>query len=156
MAGRKRARHTARKRSRTAAGPRAQSLRGVRIKGATLADRRAAAADEHPEADALVFPGMRIAYGKLAERAMARARVLKALGARPRDHVGLVLHTCPEFVEYFFAIALCGAVAVPINARYRAHELSYVLENGDLVTIVTTGRVADHVDFVGRPTAARP
>ena len=49
---------------------------------------------------------------------MARARVLKALGVRPREHVGLLLPTCPEFVEYFFAIALCGAVAVPINARY--------------------------------------
>ena len=156
MAGRKRARHTARKRSRTAAGPRAESLRDVRIKVTTIGDLLLTAADEHPEADALVFPGMRIAYGKLAERAMARARVLKALGVRPRDHVGLLLHTCPEFVEYFFAIALCGAVAVPINARYRAHELSYVIENGDLVTIVTTGRVADHVDFVGRLTEALP
>lgn len=95
MAGRKRARHTARKRSRTAAGPRAESLRDVRIKVTTIGDLLLTAADEHPEADALVFPGMRIAYGKLAERAMARARVLKALGVRPRDHVGLLLHTCP-------------------------------------------------------------
>ena len=156
MAGRKRAGHTARKRSRTAARPRAESLRDVRIRVTTIGDLLLTAADEHPDADALVFPGMRIAYGKLAERAMARARLLKALGVRPREHVGLLLPTCPEFVEYFFAIALCGAVAVPINARYRAHELSYVIENGDLVTIVTTGRVADQVDFVGRLTEALP
>jgi fatty-acyl-CoA synthase len=156
MAGRKRAGHTARKRSRTAAGPRAESLRDVRIRVTTIGDLLLTAADEHPDADALVFPGVRIAYGKLAERAMARARVLKALGVRPREHVGLLLPTCPEFVEYFFAIALCGAVAVPINARYRAHELGYVIENGDLVTIVTTGRVADQVDFVGRLIEALP
>jgi len=154
MTGRKRAGHTARKRRRTPAAPRAESLRDVRIRVTTIGDLLLTAADEHPDADALVFPGKRVAYGKLAERAMARARLLKALGVRPREHVGLLLHTCPEFVEYFFAIALCGAVAVPINARYRAHELGYVIENGDLVTIVTTGRVADQVDFIGRLTDA--
>ena len=71
MTGRKRAGHTARKRSRTAAGPRAESLRDVRIKVTTIGDLLLTAADEHPDADALVFPGMRIAYGKLAKRAMA-------------------------------------------------------------------------------------
>ena len=77
------------------------------------------AADEHPDADALVFPGKRVAYGRLAERAMARARVLKALGVRPREHVGLLRPHLPGVRRVFLAIALCGAVAVPINARYR-------------------------------------
>ena len=41
------------------------------------------------------------------------------------------MHTCAEFVELFFAIAFCGGVIVPINARYRAAELAYVIENGE-------------------------
>jgi len=128
----------------------------MRIRVTTIGDLLLTVADEHPDADALVFPDRRIAYGELARRALARARELQALGVRPREHVGLLLHTCPEFVEYFFAIALCGAVAVPINARYRAHELGYVASNGDLVTVVTTGRVADQVDFVARLSEALP
>ncbi len=48
------------------------------------------------------------------------------MGVKPRDHVGILMHTCPDFVEIFFAAALCGAVIVPINARYRAAELGYV------------------------------
>jgi acyl-CoA synthetase (AMP-forming)/AMP-acid ligase II len=61
-----------------------------------------------------------------------------------------------EFVEFLFAIALCGAVTVPINARYRSHELSYVIENGDLVTVITTSDVPDQVDFVSRLRTALP
>jgi acyl-CoA synthetase (AMP-forming)/AMP-acid ligase II len=128
----------------------------MRIRVTTIGDLLLTVADEHPDSDALVFPDRRFAYGELARRALARARELRALGVRPREHVGLLLHTCPEFVEYFFAIALCGAVAVPINARYRAHELGYVVSNGDLVTVVTTGRVADQVDFVARLSEALP
>jgi fatty-acyl-CoA synthase len=139
-----------------ATAPRAETLSDIRIRVTTIGDLLLTAADEHPDTDALVLPGIRIAYAELAERAVARARILKALGVQPREHVGLLLNTSSEFVEYFFAIALCGAVAVPINARYRAHELGYVIANGDLVTIVTTGRTADQVDFVARLMHALP
>jgi acyl-CoA synthetase (AMP-forming)/AMP-acid ligase II len=136
--------------------PRDERLSELRIRVTTIGDLLLTAADEHPDADALVFPDRRFTYGELAERAIERARALKAVGVRPREHVGLLLHTCPEFVEFFFGIALCGAVAVPINARYRAHELRYVVANGDLVTIVTTGRVADQLNFVERLAEALP
>ncbi len=60
------------------------------------------------------------------------------------------MHTCADFVELFFAIAFCGGVIVPINARYKAAELAYVIENGDLVTVLTTDAVADQVNFIER------
>ena len=137
-------------------GPRPEALRDIRVRVTTIGDLLLAAADEHAGSDALVFPGLRLSYGELAQRAIERARGLKALGVQPREHVGLLLHSCTEFVEYFFAIALCGAVVVPINARYKPHELGYVVENGDLVTIVTTGRIADQVNFVMRLDGALP
>ncbi len=64
------------------------------------------------------------------------------------------MHTCAEFVETFFAIAFCGGVIVPINARYKSNELAYVIENGDIVTVVTTDAVADSVNFVERLNGA--
>lgn len=120
------------------------------IRVTTLGDLLLMAADARTDADAVVFPDSRQSFGELAQRAMARARGLLALGVQPGDHVGLLLPTCPEFPEFLFAIALCGAVTVPINARFRAGELAYVIENADLVTLVTTGQVAEHVDFVER------
>ena len=133
-----------------------KDLAALRINVTTIGDLLLSAADRYPDSLALVFPEERFTYAELAVRALARARSLRALGVRPRDHVGILMHTCPEFVEVFFAAALCGAVIVPMNARYRHNELAYVAENGDLVTIVTTDAVAEHVDFVERLHAALP
>ena len=120
------------------------------IRATTLGDLLLRAADEYPDADAIVFPEGRQSFAELAERAYQRARGLQALGVKPGDHVGLLLPTCFEFPEFLFGIALCGAVTVPINARFRAGELQYVVENADLVTVVTTDQIAEHVNFVER------
>jgi acyl-CoA synthetase (AMP-forming)/AMP-acid ligase II len=94
------------------------------IGATTLGDLLLRAANEYPDTDAIVFPERRQTYAELVERAYQRARGLQALGVQPGDHVGLLLPTCMEFPECFFGIALCGAVAVPINARYQSGELA--------------------------------
>ena len=131
-----------------------EDLARARINVTTIGDLLLTAADRHPDSLALVFPDREITYRQLADGALRRARALRALGVRPRDHVGVLMHTCAEFVETFFAIAFCGGVIVPINARYKASELAYVIENGDLVTVVTTDAVADSVNFVERLNGA--
>jgi fatty-acyl-CoA synthase len=136
--------------------PRSESLRSVRIQVTTLGDLLLGAADRYPDSPALILPGQRMTYGELAERALWRARSLQALGVKPREHVGILLPTSLEFVELLFAIALCGAVAVPMNARYRHNELAYVIENGDLVAVFTTDRIAEQVNFVERLHRAVP
>ena len=133
-----------------------EDLARARIQVTTIGDLLLIAADRHPESLALVLPGRTLTYAQLARRALRRARSLQAMGVRPGDHVGILMHTCVEFVELFFAVAFCGAVIVPINARYKAGELAYVIQNGDLVTILTTDAVAESVDFVERLSAALP
>lgn len=128
----------------------------MRIQVTTLGDLLLTAADRYPDSPALILPGERMTYAQLADRALRRARSLQALGVKPHDHVGLLLPTSFEFVEMLFAIALCGAVAVPMNARYKYNELAYVIENGDLVAVFTTDRIADQVNFVERLTQALP
>jgi fatty-acyl-CoA synthase/long-chain acyl-CoA synthetase len=127
-----------------------EDLSRLRISVTTIGDLLLSAADRYPDTLALVFPDAQYTYGELAARALHRARSLQALGVRPRDHVGILMHTCPAFVEIFFAAALCGAVIVPINARYRAGELGYVVENGDIVTLITTDAIAEQVSFIER------
>jgi fatty-acyl-CoA synthase len=131
-----------------------EDLAAARISVTTLGDLLLTAADRHPDSLALVFPDRALTYRQLADGALRRARALQALGVRPRDHVGVLMHTCAEFVETFFAIAFCGAVIVPINARYKSSELAYIIENGDIVTVVTTDAVADSVNFVERLNGA--
>jgi acyl-CoA synthetase (AMP-forming)/AMP-acid ligase II len=62
--------------------------------------------------------------------------------------VGILSPNLVEVAELLFAIALNGAVAVMINARYKSTELAYVIENADLKFLFTTNRIADYVNFV--------
>jgi fatty-acyl-CoA synthase/long-chain acyl-CoA synthetase len=133
-----------------------EDLAQLRIHVTTMGDLLLSAADRYPDTLALVFPDQSYTYAELARRALRRARSLQALGVRPRDHVGILMHTCAEFVELFFAIALCGGVIVPVNARYKSSELAYVIENGDLATLLTTDSITDQVDFVERLNGALP
>ena len=141
---------------KTSAAEGGEDLSTLRISVTTMGDLLLSAADRYPDTLALVFPDARYTYQQLAAQALRRARSLQALGVKPRDHVGILMHTCPAFVEIFFAAALCGAVVVPINARYRSHELAYVMANGDIATLVTTDAVAEQVSFVERLSGALP
>jgi acyl-CoA synthetase (AMP-forming)/AMP-acid ligase II len=111
-------------------------------------------AQSHEGADALVFPDSRLSHAELDRRARRWASALVALGVEPGDHVGIFLPTCPEFVELMFGISMAGATAVPINARYQAGELAYLVENADLVALVTTADSA--TGLIGRVQEALP
>lgn len=124
----------------------------VQTLGAML--RRSAA--EHPHSDALVFPNQRVSHSSLNDAARRWAKALIALGVEAGDHVGILLTTRPEFVEILFGIAMAGAVAVPVNARYQPGELAYLVKDADLVALVTTGKVADSLDFAARLFSALP
>ncbi len=104
-------------------------------------------AQQHPERDALVLPEVRRSYTQLMDGGVSVARGLLALGVRPGEHVGLLGINTVEFVEAFFGAALLGCVVVPLNARHKATELGYIIDNADLAVILTTTGNGDYVDF---------
>ena len=114
------------------------------------------AAEQRPDREAIVFPHSRFTYREVAERAIQTARSLVAIDVRAGDHVGLLMPNSPEFVFSFFAAQLVGAVAVPINTRFRAHELSYVIAYADIEVLLTSDIVDEQVDFVERLSEALP
>lgn len=120
--------------------------------GALLRDRAA----QWPDQDALVFPDRRETYDRMNLAARRWAKALIARGVQPGDHVGILLTTRPEFMEILFGIAMAGAVCVPVNARYQPGELAFLVRDADLVCLITTGKVADSLDFGERLLAALP
>lgn len=122
----------------------------------TLGELLRQGAARHPQETALIFPDMRTTYSALNARARLWAAALINRGVQPGDHVGLLLTTRPEFVEVLFGIAMAGAVAVPVNARYQPGELAFLVKDADLVCLITTGRVADALDFSERLMHALP
>lgn len=112
--------------------------------------------DRSPHKEALVFPTGRSSYDDVVQSVLRRARGLIGLGVRSGDHVGILLPSGVEFIETLFAVAMVGGVSVLMNARYRAPEVQYVVENADLVAVVTNSECTEFVDFVARLTEAFP
>ncbi|MXW26619.1 MAG: AMP-binding protein, partial [Dehalococcoidia bacterium] len=106
------------------------------------------AAARYPDADAVIFPDRRHTYASLNEAAVRAARSLAGLGLGPGDHLGILMPNCMDYIEIMLGAAMLGAWVVPINARYKEHELAYVIENADLTLLVTSDLIDEHVDFV--------
>lgn len=119
----------------------------LRIEASTIGDKLLATADRFPDHNCLIFPDRRHTWASMVDAAYARARALHALGVGPGDHVGVLMPNCLEYMELVYGCTLLGAVAVTMNARYKAPELAYVVENADLKVIITTDLISEYADF---------
>lgn len=102
----------------------------------------------HPERDVFVFPDQRRTYQQMVDRSTEVATSLLAMGIQPGDHVGILMPNCMDFLDVWFGLSFIGAVVVPINARFKALELGYVIENADLVAVFTSDVVEQHTNYV--------
>ncbi len=115
-------------------GPAAEPLLGQTI-GENLAGTVARFGDRDALVD--VSSGRRWTYTALAEDVAAVARGLLALGVAKGDRVGIWAPNVPEWVLAQFATAEIGAILVNINPAYRSHELSYVLQQAGVRTLIS-------------------
>ncbi len=127
-----------------------------RIQAMPLGDLLLRAVDKWPDNDAITFPDRRLTYAELAENAWTRARSLRTLGIGRGDHVAILMPNCIEFVELIYGIALLGAIAVPINARFKSTELAYVIENADVKVLATSDLISEYANFANLLVQAFP
>jgi crotonobetaine/carnitine-CoA ligase len=75
-------------------------------------------------------------YTQLNARVNQYANALRSEGIKPGDHVAVMLPNCPEFPLTWLALAKLGAVMVPLNNRYQAVDMEYVLNDSDATVLV--------------------
>jgi fatty-acyl-CoA synthase len=97
-----------------------------------LVDSRA----EVSGADALVMPGVRLTYPQLSAQTDQFAAGLRALGVGPGDRVGILMPNTADYVRALIGIAKLGAIAVPINGRFKVQECSHVIGHGDVSVLL--------------------
>lgn len=97
--------------------------------------------------EALVFNDERYTFLTVRERVDEVARGLIKLGVKPGDHVALWLMNRPEWIFTMFALARIGAVQIPVNTRFRTHDLAYLLKQSDARYLITHD-VSGPVDFL--------
>lgn len=122
----------------------------------TLGDLVSRGAVRVPERTALVVSDQRATYAELERRTRDIARSLVGLGVGLGDRVALLMPNSLLFLEVLFACARIGAVAVPINARFRSVELRHVVPDAGAKVLVTSDLVEDAVSFADRIVEAFP
>ena len=100
----------------------------------TLLDQTAA---KYPDKDALVNVqrGQRFTYLELKKECDQAAKAFIKMGVKKGDHIAIWGTNVNEWVLTFFAAAKIGAVVVTVNTNYRSHELKYLLEQSDTMTL---------------------
>ena len=95
-----------------------------------LLDQAATRFADHP---AFVFfqSGEQLTFRRFKERADRLASALDRLGVIKGTHVAVMVPNGPPFPVTWLALARLGAVMIPVNNRYTARELEYVLKDAD-------------------------
>lgn len=84
-------------------------------------------ADEMPQAPALIHSDRVLSFAELVDSAARAAQGLADLGVGPGDRVALWLPNTPAYPILLFACARLGAIAVAVNTRYRAVEVTDIV-----------------------------
>lgn len=104
----------------------------------TIGEALARSARAYPRREALVdlAAGRRWTYAQLHHDVRCLAVGLHRAGVRPGDRVGIWGPNSWEWVLTQYATAEIGAILVTINPAYRQHELTYVVKQAGLSTVI--------------------
>lgn len=114
----------------------------VPLLGDTIPDNLARTVAAHPDREALVEvqSGRRWTYAEFAGDVDTVAKGLLGLGIAAGDRVGIWSPNCAEWTLLQYATARVGAILVNVNPSYRAHELTYVVKQSGMRTLVSAIR----------------
>ncbi len=90
----------------------------------------------NPKGIAITCGPAHITWTELNTRVNRLANALKTLGVKKGDHVSILLHDCPEFIEANYALQKIGAVPIPVNFRFVAREIEYQLIHSDSTVLI--------------------
>lgn len=85
--------------------------------------------------------GITTTYRELVEDVNRTANALRAWGVRKGTHIAVMLPNIPAMPTIWLAVARLGAVMVPVNVRYTARELRYVVSDSDAEFLIV------HADY---------
>jgi long-chain acyl-CoA synthetase len=96
----------------------------------------ARAVRDAPGAEALVCGDARLSYADYGKAVAALAKRLGAAGVAKGDRVAVILPNGIGIAVASMAVMAAGAVLVPLNPLYTAHELGYILRDAAPVAVI--------------------
>lgn len=90
-----------------------------------------------------------LSHREAARQALQMAAHLETLGVRAGDRVALVGDNSPEWLLAFFAIAMRGAVAVPLDAQLTRDEIAPLLTHAETRAVFAAERWVRPLEAMG-------
>jgi acyl-CoA synthetase (AMP-forming)/AMP-acid ligase II len=100
------------------------------LRNFTLGDVYRRNAECFPDYPAFLFEGERITHAQYLRRVERLAAGLARLGVSPGDRIGVLSQNSLEMVDLIGAVALLGAILLPVNFRLNQDEIAFVLSDG--------------------------
>jgi acyl-CoA synthetase (AMP-forming)/AMP-acid ligase II len=117
----------------------------------TIGDLVREAAERSGGQEFLRFREASLTFAAAQQASNRLGHVLVAHGIRPGDRVAIMLDNVPDWPLSWFAVLKAGAIAVPVNARYRESDLRFVLADSGAVLVLTSD---EHLGLVRAAGAA--
>lgn len=102
-----------------------------------------------PEDIGLRFEGRSYSWREIDRRTDELAAGLRDRGVRAGDRVGLLMTNRPEWCEVAMATLKLDAVVVPMNVRFTAPEVGYVVDDADCRIVVSEAAFTTALELVG-------
>ncbi|MFO0688074.1 MAG: acyl-CoA synthetase [Myxococcota bacterium] len=79
-----------------------------------------------------------VSYRELDARSKQVARMLRAAGLRPGDHVAILLENHPRYFELVWGAQRAGLYTTPINWHLKPEEVGYIVEDCEATALFTS------------------
>jgi malonyl-CoA/methylmalonyl-CoA synthetase len=99
--------------------------------------------------------GERISYADLVARSGRMANLLVARGVKPDDRVAVQVEKSVENLVLYLATVRAGAVYLPLNTAYTAHEVDYFVTDAEPALVVCDPAKRDAVAALAAKVGAR-
>jgi 3-oxocholest-4-en-26-oate---CoA ligase len=105
-------------------------------------------ADQLGDHPALVCGDVVTSWKDYDDRAARLAMLLTEKGLGDDSKVGIYLHNCNEYLEAQYSIFKIKGVPINVNYRYKADELTYLLDNCDAEAVFYQACYSDQIDLI--------
>ena len=99
-----------------------------------------------PSSIALSFAGKTLSYDELNQQANKIAYYLISTGIQADQLVGVLLDRSVDMIAAMMGILKAGAAYLPLDPTYPKDRIDYMLEDGEVVAVITQREHASHVD----------
>jgi long-chain acyl-CoA synthetase len=92
----------------------------------------------YPRRTALIYLGEFFTYGRLRNLSERFAGALRSMGVCKGERVMIYIPNCIQWVIAFLGIQKIGAVIVPVAPIYTSYEITYMIKDAGVSTVICT------------------